>query len=87
MGGSPSPCPSPARGEGTLEFWFVTLDRPIILAASSGVPSPLAGEGQGEGVSRVKTLSFLIKHPSSAPSGHLLPQGEKGNARDRLSDP
>ncbi len=47
-------------------------------------PSPLAGEGWGEG-SRNATGSTPVKaandanpcDPSSAPSGHLLPQGEK----------
>ncbi len=47
---SPSPCPSPSRGEGTL--WH-HRDMPVIsLAGGDRVPSPREGEGQGEGVGR-----------------------------------
>jgi NADH dehydrogenase [ubiquinone] 1 alpha subcomplex assembly factor 7 len=48
-------------------------------------PSPLAGEGWGEGsrdatgVPLTKTVNVSKgSDPSSGPSGHLLPQGEKG---------
>jgi len=50
-------------------------------------PSPLAGEGWGEGSRDVASASLTktpndsdLRDPSSAPSGHLLPQGEKGGA-------
>jgi hypothetical protein len=42
-------------------------------------PLPLGGEGQGEGVRQGKAIDINDeKDPSSAPAGHLLPQGEKG---------
>ncbi|QEL24195.1 carbon-phosphorus lyase complex subunit PhnI [Bosea sp. F3-2] len=49
-------------------------------------PSPLAGEGWGEGsrdaASKQETSAndSDLRDPSSAPSGHLLPQGEKERA-------
>ncbi len=45
-------------------------------------PSPLAGEGLGvEGSARYGALHHgaIAPDPSSGPSGHLLPQGEKGD--------
>jgi NADH dehydrogenase [ubiquinone] 1 alpha subcomplex assembly factor 7 len=50
-------------------------------------PSPLAGEGWGEGSRDAASASLTraandpgLSDPSSGPSGHLLPQGEKGRA-------
>ncbi|MBA4222898.1 MAG: methyltransferase [Methylobacterium sp.] len=50
-------------------------------------PSPLAGEGWGEGSRDAARITiekaandFNLSDPSSGPSGHLLPQGEKGDA-------
>ncbi len=42
-------------------------------------PSPLVGEGVGR--SETDEGSVKLEHPSSGPSGHLLPQGEKDSAR------
>ncbi len=50
-------------------------------------PSPLAGEGWGEGSrdgsgnrSKISADDSSLRDPSSAPLGHLLPQGEKGSS-------
>jgi SAM-dependent MidA family methyltransferase len=50
-------------------------------------PSPLAGEGWGEGSRDAARITiekaandFNLRDPSSGPAGHLLPQGEKGGA-------
>ena len=50
-------------------------------------PSPLAGEGWGEGshdvsdtASKTSAADSDLRDPSSGPPGHLLPQGEKGSA-------
>ena len=54
-------------------------------SATSRAPSPLAGEGKGEGSSGTSsavagwTRRPLIRRPAIA-AGHLLPQGEKGRA-------
>ncbi|MGL5362674.1 MAG: isoleucine--tRNA ligase, partial [Bosea sp. (in: a-proteobacteria)] len=59
--------------------WFIAMDKPLAVS-----PSPLAGEGgparsvgtdEGSGATAMSSPS---PHPSSDPSGHLLPQGEKG---------
>src|SRR5213080_4281929 len=49
--GRPSPPPSPARGEGAQRSLRLTLaaTRESDTATILSVPSPLAGEGQGEG--------------------------------------
>jgi alpha-D-ribose 1-methylphosphonate 5-triphosphate synthase subunit PhnI len=59
-------------------FDFALMDEP------RPAPSPLAGEGWGEGSRDASDMSSKtgasdsnLRDPSSAPSGHLLPQGEK----------
>ncbi|MGX1743879.1 carbon-phosphorus lyase complex subunit PhnI [Bosea sp. NPDC055353] len=59
-------------------FDFALMDAP------RPAPSPLAGEGWGEGSrgvsnipSKTNTNDADLRDPSSAPAGHLLPQGEK----------
>ena len=50
VGSYPSPCPSPRKGEGTLELLphpLADADRGTLAARAT--PSPLAGEGWGEG--------------------------------------
>lgn len=74
----------------TPEGWrerLVGLDgeEELAFGLAPQAPSPLAGEGRGEGsrdaagvpLKRTASDSRLCD-PSSAPSGHLLPQGEKG---------
>jgi NADH dehydrogenase [ubiquinone] 1 alpha subcomplex assembly factor 7 len=63
-------------GEGRLAFGLAPQ-----------TPSPLAGEGWGEGSRDAASLTIVkaandssLRDPSSGPSGHLLPQGEKGGA-------
>ncbi|MCV9935699.1 SAM-dependent methyltransferase [Boseaceae bacterium BT-24-1] len=63
-------------GEGRLAFGLAPQ-----------APSPLAGEGWGEGSRDVASNAiakaandFDPRDPSSAPPGHLLPHGEKGGA-------
>ncbi|OOG49376.1 phosphoenolpyruvate carboxylase [Rhodanobacter sp. C06] len=61
----------------------------LALARHGGLlsPSPLRGEGRGEGtpspqsvdVAATTTSASASTRPSSDPSGHLLPNGEKGN--------
>jgi very-short-patch-repair endonuclease len=57
-------------------------------------PSPLAGEGgasapdegfSAEAANLSGEAAFASESPSSGPSGHLLPRGEKGNAPDRYT--
>ncbi len=59
-----------------------------LVEAEGFSPSPLRGEGRGEGSSSPETTNEASKvpshavastRPSSGPSGHLLPTGEKGN--------
>ncbi len=60
--GAPPPCPSPSRGEGTMEHGSsfhrhraVTNHCRVYDAKTGvaiGVPSPLEGEGQGGGAGR-----------------------------------
>ncbi len=50
-------------------------------AAMSKPPSPLAGEGEGEGS---RHSSHAGSNPSPVPSGHPLPQGERGASDDLL---
>jgi len=71
----------------TEEGWrerLVGLDAEGALRWGLGAAlSPLAGEGWGEGSRGASRLSAHAddpgaRDPSSAPAGHLLPQGEKG---------
>jgi alpha-D-ribose 1-methylphosphonate 5-triphosphate synthase subunit PhnI len=62
-------------------FDFALMDEP------RPAPSPLAGEGWGEGSrdssndpSKTVANDSSLRDPSSAPPGHLLPQGEKERA-------
>jgi predicted helicase len=50
-------------------------------AASEASPSPLVGEGGSARSAETDEGSATLEHPSSDPSGHLLPQGEKGTPR------
>jgi NADH dehydrogenase [ubiquinone] 1 alpha subcomplex assembly factor 7 len=59
----------------------------LAFGLAQRAPSPLAGEGWGEGSRHVASASLTrtadvsdLSDPSSGPSGHLLPQGEKGEA-------
>ncbi len=52
------------------------LSNAISVAMSGTIlPSPLVGEGDPK--DRMRGNSFLSKHPSPAPLGHPLPQGER----------
>ncbi len=71
----------------TPEGWrerLVGLDSEGELCWGLGAsPSPLAGEGWGGGArqavrSATSASDAGLRDPSSAPAGHLLPQGEKG---------
>src|SRR5690606_21516428 len=70
---------SPGRREALLEILHAAEVRPEVLPDVASFlpfppPLPLAGEGRGEGVRG----SGDGKPPSSAPSGHLLPQAGEG---------
>ena len=70
---------SPGRREALLEILHAADVRPEVLPDfASFLPFPpllpLAGEGRGEGVRGSRER----KPPSSAPSGHLLPQAGEG---------
>jgi isoleucyl-tRNA synthetase/very-short-patch-repair endonuclease len=53
--------------------WFIAMDEAFAADPSSGLrpPSPERGEGARA------SLNQVDRDPSSGPSGHLLPQGEK----------
>jgi predicted helicase len=50
-------------------------------AAGDAGPSPLVGEGGSARSAETDEGYAPLEHPSSGPSGHLLPQGEKGTSR------
>ncbi len=58
----PSPWPSPARGEGIHRSGLVINWQEAFNALEKNIPSPLAGEGQGEGDKKPApgTLTYLI---------------------------
>ncbi|MBD8880128.1 DEAD/DEAH box helicase [Rhodanobacter sp. 7MK24] len=63
------------------------------LVGAAIAPSPLWGEGWGEGALSPRPLSgpalgkaAASAHPSSSPSGHLLPVGEKEKPRCTIID-
>ena len=59
------------------------------MNAATHSPSPLAGEGARRADEGAGSASFAVgisradRDPSSAPSGHLLPQGEKARKDSR----
>ncbi|KFC65072.1 PhnI protein [Bosea sp. LC85] len=71
----------------TYDYTHRLFDFALMEEEPRRAPSPLAGEGRGEG-SRDAADALLAKPanesdqcaPSSAPLGHLLPQGEKERA-------
>ncbi|MBX3581471.1 MAG: N-6 DNA methylase [Rhizobiaceae bacterium] len=52
---------------------------PAKAGGDTALPSPL--EGEGGSARSAETDAVPLQHPSSGPSGHLLPQGEKGGSR------
>jgi len=48
---------------------------------AAALPSPLEGEGGSARSAETDEGYASLEHPSSGPSGHLLPQGEKGGSR------
>ncbi|MFT3989049.1 urease accessory protein UreF [Aestuariivirga sp.] len=64
------------------------LGRAFSIAVGVFLPSPIAGEG-GSRVSarRMRGRAAGISATPHPPSGHLLPQGEKGNGEDEIAYP
>ena len=73
------PCPTPALGRSNITGGLPRFM--VIMQFQVGPPSPLAGEGRGEGESKRHyslQIRFIVDHVPPHPA--LLPPGEKGRS-------